>query len=85
MMISPESYYEMNIKGKSKEAIEKEIQSLKQEINRLKRQIKNPSLNPEDLIFPTPRTQLKCNREYLAQAIAAYEAAGGKYIPTKAE
>ena len=35
MMISPETYYEDNLKGKSAGEILREIQSLKREINRL--------------------------------------------------
>lgn len=33
MMISPEGYYEVNLKGKSQGEILKEIRSLKREIN----------------------------------------------------
>ena len=36
MMISPEGYYEVNLKGKSQQDILKEIRSLKREINQLK-------------------------------------------------
>lgn len=84
MMISPEGYYEVNLKGKSQQDILKEIRSLKREINQLKRYMEERSLEPEEML-PNPLARLKCNREYLERAIQAYEAAGGQYIPTKAE
>ena len=84
MMISPEGYYEVNLKGKSQQDILKEIRSLKREINQLKRYMEEHSLEPEEM-FPTRLTRLKCNREYLERAIQAYQEAGGQYIPTKAE
>lgn len=84
MMISPEGYYEMNLKGKSQQDILKEIRSLKREINQLKRYKEEHSLEPEEM-FLTRLTRLKCNREFLERAIQAYQEAGGQYIPTKAE
>ena len=84
MMISPEGYYEVNLKGKSQQDILKEIRSLKREINQLKRYMEEHSLEPEE-IFPTRLTRLKCNCEYLERAIQAYAEAGGIYEPTKAE
>ena len=44
MMISPESYYEIALKGKTPQEIMKEIRSLKKEINRLKRALEDPWL-----------------------------------------
>ena len=84
MMISPEGYYEVSLKGKTQAEILKEIRSLKREINQLKRYMEEHSLEPEE-IFPTRLTRLKCNREYLEHAIQAYAEAGGIYEPTKAE
>ena len=84
MMISPEGYYEVNLKGKSQTEILKEIRSLKREINQLKRYLEEHSLEPEEM-FPTRLTRLKCNREYPDRAIQAYAEAGGIYKPTKAE
>lgn len=84
MMISPEGYYEVSTKGKSQEESLKEIRSLKREINQLKRYLEEHSLELEEM-FPTRRTRLKCNREYLERAIQAYTEAGGAYKPTKAE
>ena len=42
MMISPESYYEEYLKGKTKEQIMTAIRGLKQEIGRLKNSMENP-------------------------------------------
>lgn len=84
MMISPEGYYEVSLKGKSQAEILKEIRSLKREINQLKRYMEEHSFEPEEM-FPTRLTRLKCNCEYLDRAIQAYAEAGGIYKPTKAE
>ena len=84
MMISPERYYEMNLKGKSQEEIMKKIRSLKIQIGQLKRSIENT----DDMIlevFPSRLTRLKCDRDYLERAIRAYEEAGGEYVRSKAE
>ena len=84
MMISPETYYEMNLKGKSQEEIMKKIRSLKIQIGQLKRSIENA----DDIVcevFPGRQTRLKCYRDYLERAIQAYEEAGGEYVRSKAE
>ncbi len=85
MMISPEAYYEICLKGKSKEDILKEIKSLKREINKLRKKIESPDPEQKEIIYPTSLTRLKCNRQYLDRAIAAYEEAGGEYVFTQAE
>ena len=79
MMISPETYYEMNLKGKSQEEIMKKIRSLKIKIGQLKRSIENT----DDMVlevFPSKQTRLKCDWDYLERAIQAYEEAGGEYV-----
>ena len=84
MMISPETYYEMNLKGKSQEEIMKKIRSLKIKIGQLKRSIENT----DDMVlevFPSKQTRLKCDWDYLERAIQAYEEAGGEYVRSKAE
>ena len=84
MMISQETYYEMNLKGKSQEEIMKKIRSLKIQIGQLKRSIENA----DDIVcevFPGRQTRLKCYRDYLERAIQAYEEAGGAYVRSKAE
>ena len=84
MMISPETYYEMNLKGKSPKEIMKKIRFLKTQIGQLKRSIENA----DDIVcevFPCRLTRLKCERDYLERAIQAYEEAGGEYVRSKAE
>lgn len=85
MMISPETYYEMELKGKSQQEILKKIRSLKREINKLKKLIEEYDPSPDAFIMPDGLTRIKCNRGYLKKAIQAYEDAGGRYIPTKQE
>ena len=84
MMISPETYYEMNLKGKSQEEIMKKIRSLKIQIRQLKRSIENTDVMAFE-VFPSRLTRLKCDRDYLERAIRAYEEAGGEYVRSKAE
>ena len=84
MMISPETYYEMNLQGKSPKEIMEKIRSLKMQIGQLKRSIENA----DDIVcevFPGRLTRLKCDRDYLERAIQAYEEAGGEYVRSKAE
>ena len=75
MMISPETYYEFELKGKTREEILREIRSLKREIKRLERLVADPSLSPESRMYPSPDTRLKMTREHLARAVIAYEEA----------
>ena len=85
MMISPETFYEENLKGKSAEEILRIIKSLKRGINRLKKIAESNDALPEKMICPDPLTQIKVYREYLERAKAAYAEVGGEYKPTKAE
>ncbi len=84
MMISPDSYYEFVLKGKTKDELMTEIRSLKREINCLKRSIEadDPSYIE---VCPSRLTKIKCSRDYLEKAIQAYEEAGGEYKPTHQE
>ena len=83
MMISPETYYEKNLKGKTAAQILVAIRGLKKEISRLKNNIENPS----DLCMtdPSEDVRLSCTREYLERAKQALVEAGGTYVPSKAE
>ena len=85
MMISPETYYEDNLKGKSAGEILREIQSLKREINRLRKIAESNDMLSEKMIEPSPLTRIKVNREYLERAKIAYAEVGGEYKLTKAE
>ncbi len=84
MMIDPETYYEMYLKGKSPEQLLTEIRSLRREIARLRRELEDPSFE-ESGLMPGSRAVLETDREYLERAVRAYEDAGGVYVPTAAE
>ena len=79
MMISPETYYEEYLQGKSKFAILQQISLLKKEIDRLKDVMESDENSPEAMVMPSPLTRIKCNREYLEMAKLALEEAGGQY------
>lgn len=86
MMISPESFYHMELEGKSVSQIEKIIRNLKKEMNGIKKAIENPDPDePTVLMEPSLEVQIKCTREYLDRAKAALVEAGGEYIPNQAE
>lgn len=84
MMISPESYREQNLKGKSKEEILKQIKELRKEINELIRLEEDPNAEPS-MMMPGRRTIISCDRQYLEQAIEAYKEAGGIYTTSEQE
>ena len=79
MMISPETYYEEYLQGKSQSTILQQISLLKQEIVRLKEVMESDENSPKAMIMPSPLTRIKCNREYLEMAKLALEEAGGQY------
>ncbi len=83
MMISPESYYEEYLKGKTPEEILKAIRSLKREITRLKNIVEHPDYVCE--MCPSEETQIWCNSLYLERAKLALKESGGEYQPTKSE
>jgi hypothetical protein len=85
MMISPESYYEENLKGKTKEQIMTAIRGLKQEIGHLKNIMEGPEYSIKEIIYPSEETRLHWTREYLERAKQAYAEAGGTYILSKSE
>lgn len=85
MMISPESYYEEFLKGKTKEQIMTAIRGHKQEIGRLKNSMENPHGGIKTVMHPSEDTRLHWNREYLERAKEAYAEAGGTYTLSKSE
>ncbi|MDD4368749.1 MAG: effector binding domain-containing protein [Oscillospiraceae bacterium] len=72
MMISPESYYEEYLKGKTKEEIMTAIRGLKQEIGHLKNSMENPYDGMKTVIHPSEDTRIYWSREYLDIAKEAY-------------
>lgn len=85
MMISPESYYEEYLKGKTKDQIMTAIRGLKQEIGRLKNSMENPYGGINSVMHPSEDTRLHWTHEYLEKAKEAYAEAGGTYTLSKAE
>ncbi len=85
MMICPETFYEMHLKGKNKEEIMTVIRGLKREIGRLKRTMEHPSYAEAIKIHPSEDVRISCSREYLERAIEALEEVGGTYTPSAAE
>ena len=82
MMISPELYYDENIKGKGPKEIMTQIRSLKKDINKIKKEIVAYCVEPKTTVLPDPFTTMKVYRQYLERAKQALEEAGEKYEPT---
>jgi hypothetical protein len=82
-MISPESYYQENLKDKTAAQITTKIRSLRREIARLKRVLEHPDYVCKRK--PSELTQLSCTQQYLERAKQALIDAGGVYAPTKTE
>ena len=85
MMIGPETYYEMNLKGKTAEQIKSVIRGLKNEIGHLKNVMERPDYGSEPIMHPNESTRLWCAREYLERAKTAFAEVGGEYKPSQFE
>lgn len=85
MMISPESYYEVHLKGKSEKEILSAIRGLKNEIGHLKNVMEHPDYGSQGIIHPSEDVQLWCNRLYLEKAKETLSEIGGTYTPSQAE
>ena len=85
MMIGPDTYYEMNLKGRDKDYILSAIIEMQNEIARLKELMENPDNKHRDIVHPSEDVQIKCTRDYIARAIQAYEKLGGTYHPSELE
>ncbi|MDD6467224.1 MAG: hypothetical protein PUF50_03480 [Erysipelotrichaceae bacterium] len=83
MMISPETYYELNLKDKNEKELLSVIRGLKNKIGHLKNIMEHPDYQP--LTKPDEATQIWCMKLYLERAIQALKDMGGTYIPSKAE
>ena len=83
MMISPETYYEEYLKGKTPEEILKAIRSLKREITRLKNIAEHPDYVCE--MHPSESVRISCSQDYLERAKLALKESGVEYQPTKSE
>ena len=69
MMICPESYYEMNLKGKDEKQLRSAIRGLKNEIGHLKNVMEHPDYGKQAIMHPSEGVRISCTREYLARAI----------------
>ena len=81
MMISPEGYYEMNLKGKSEKEIRSAIRGLKNETGHLKNTMEHPEYGSAPLIHPTEDVRIWCTRMYLERAKQALLEMGATYAP----
>jgi hypothetical protein len=85
MMISPESYYEDNLREKDAKQIRTIIRGLKNEMGRLKNIMEHPDYGTELTACPSEAVRLSCTREYLGRSKQALVEAGGTYTPSQAE
>lgn len=85
MMISPEGYYESELKGKDEQQIQSAIRRLKREIGHLKNVIEHPDYGLQPVCCPFEKVKISCNREYLERAKQALSEVGGTYKPSQAE
>ena len=85
MMICPETYYEMNLKGKDEKQLLSAIRGLKNEIGHLKKIMEHPDYKNTPIMHPSESVRVSCTREYLIRAIQTLEERGGTYQPSKAE
>lgn len=85
MMMSPEAYYESELKGKTKEQILSVIRSLKYQIGSLKNCLEAPDSDEYEHSTPDEKTQIYAFREYLECAKKEYARLGGEYKLSKAE
>ena len=83
MMISPETFYDDHLKGKSEREILAVIRGLKQKIGRLKKIMEHP--DDQCMMHPAYDVQISCNRMYLERAKQALVEVGGTYTPSQAE
>ena len=85
MMLSPESYYEEYLKGKTKEEIMTATRGLKQETGQLKNSMEKPYDGMKAVMHPSEDTRLHWSCKYLDKAKQAYVEAGGTYTLSKSE
>ena len=70
MMVSPEWYYEENLKGKTADEIKSRIRCLKHKIRQLQKEVANPESKSWQ-ICPSPEVQLEMHHLYLQEAVKA--------------
>ena len=85
MMIAPDVYYELELKGRSKTHILKEICSLRKEIEEQKLKIEYSRIKPTCWLKPSPFVIIEMNRLYLKEAKRALEEIDEVYKPSRIE
>lgn len=85
MMISPESFVEMELRGKDREKALKTVKNLRKEIKQLKKTIEEGQYSEEFEIKPSPLTRISVSRDYLDAAKAYFKSQGWVYEPSKKE
>lgn len=85
MMISPDSYVEMELWGKSRENALKKVKGLRKEINHLKRVIEENPYKDEYEMDPSPEVRISVLQDYLTAAKAYFELQKWEYEPSKKE
>lgn len=86
MMMCPETFYEMRLKGKTAAQIMSVIRGLKREIGKLKNFMEHPDYKYREwAVQPSEEVQISCNRLYLERAKQALVESGGNYTPSVAE
>ena len=85
MMISPDTYYELELKARSKTHILKEIRSLRKEIEEQKEKIEYSRIKPTCWMDPFPFVIIEMNRLYLKEAKRALEEIDEVYKPSRIE
>lgn len=74
MMVSPEWYYEENLKGKTADQIGAVVRSLKRKCHHLHKVVANPKdYQQEWMICPDPEVQLAMYQLYLQKALEALQ------------
>ena len=84
MMISPESFYEMELKGKTVPELRATLFRLRTEIGKM-HSIMEGKCPTDEMIDPSPLVRLLCIREYFAVTVRALKEQGFIYKPTSQE
>ena len=78
MMLSPESYYEIVLKGMNEEELRGAVAELEEEISRLRKAVEHPNYEMMLWTSPSEEVQLHYTRQYLKLAKRALAEAGAE-------
>lgn len=82
MMISPDSYVEMELEGKTPDEVLKCIRGLQRKMSDMKSKNQNRFRSN---VCPSPQVQIDVMRDYVVAAEEYYTSIGGEYIPSQLE